>query len=736
MFTVAFMYLDRVFAFLAGTEFILGLLWTGLAALSIALFILAHTRWGQSRPLRKCFILSLLAHVLFACYATTVQIVASRPASPGETVMQVRIGADEDQQDPDLRENSDSEEKIDPKPWEQFAHETVAGPKTPPPDPLESPWEDRASGGEKTKTSRSHPKEKPALADTAGFDRLPLAAAELSNADPAAAELPPLDKAAPREAEPIKVPAPQRREAPDAAIAAMSDDVPQKPSTSSLASTMAERSAKIGVSTSLLDRPSPLPLLTQALLSPETAAAIASSLDAPTKATHGNPAAAVIDESGKIEMPAPQGNAALQATAAAAQNKSSADASSHPLAGLGLEAADSSTEKRAGAFMPVHNVVGPPHIDRRSADAENKPLPRIYSMRVAPDRSRLALENGATAETEAAVRAALKWLAENQNPDGRWECARHGGGQEMRVAGHDRLGAGIRADSAVTGLAILAFLASGNTHKEGEYAENVRRGLEFHLAVQRSDGSLAGQATHFAAMYCHAMAAFALSEAYAMTRDERLEEPVRRAVAYTLSAQDPRGGGWRYVPCDPGDTSQFGWQLMSLKSAELAGIPLSAETRRLMSRFLESVSSGRNGGLASYRPGQAPSRSMTAEALVCRQFLGMPPASAAGLEAGDYVIGQLPGEGTPNYYYWYYATIGMYQLQGDHWRRWNEALCSTLVESQRSSGPLAGSWDANSVWGCYGGRVYTTALGTLCLEVYYRYLPMYVEAASAARKVR
>ncbi len=127
---------------------------------------------------------------------------------------------------------------------------------------------------------------------------------------------------------------------------------------------------------------------------------------------------------------------------------------------------------------------------------------------------------------------------------------------------------------------------------------------------------------------------------------------------------------------------------------------------------------------------------MTAEALTCRQFLGMPPASATGLEAGDYILGQLPGEGQANFYYWYYATIGMYQLQGTHWDRWNKALRATLVQSQRSSGPLAGSWDPNTVWGGYGGRVYTTALGTLCLEVYYRFLPMYVEAAAMQRRVR
>ncbi|HJS06177.1 MAG TPA: hypothetical protein VJ809_00910, partial [Pirellulales bacterium] len=50
-------------------------LWLGLTLLIIALVVLMRTRWGQSRPLGKCAVLSLVAHLLLAIYATTVQIV-------------------------------------------------------------------------------------------------------------------------------------------------------------------------------------------------------------------------------------------------------------------------------------------------------------------------------------------------------------------------------------------------------------------------------------------------------------------------------------------------------------------------------------------------------------------------------------------------------------------------------------------------------------------------------------
>ena len=62
---------------------------------------------------------------------------------------------------------------------------------------------------------------------------------------------------------------------------------------------------------------------------------------------------------------------------------------------------------------------------------------------------------------------------------------------------------------------------------------------------------------------------------------------------------------------------------------------------------------------------------------------------------------------------------------GEDWNRWNDQVRELLISEQRKSGPLAGSWDPDGPWGPYGGRLYSTTISTLSLEVYYRFLPLY-----------
>jgi hypothetical protein len=372
--------------------------------------------------------------------------------------------------------------------------------------------------------------------------------------------------------------------------------------------------------------------------------------------------------------------------------------------------ATESIQPRSAAIRePVSSrasLAAPRHLD----------IPDLYRLRFADDRAGVIESAGGNPDSEAAVQLALNWLVMHQESAGHWSAARHGAGRGNSQQGQDRGDTGADADTGITALAVLALLGAGNTHLEGEHRTTVQHGLEFLLASQRSDGCLAGNAKLFASTYCHGMATLALAEALAISHDQRLKPAVERAMAYTVGAQHS-GGGWRYQPGDVGDMSQFGWQIMALKSAELAGVKVHAATRQRATRFMLGVSSGRHGGLASYRAKERPSRTMTAEALLCRYLLDDSPSRETCEEAVAFVSQELPTSGQANVYYWYYGTLAMRFAGGQAWQRWNVALQQELLGSQRSDG----SWEPDRVWGGYGGKVYQTALSALCLEAYYRY---------------
>jgi hypothetical protein len=446
------------------------------------------------------------------------------------------------------------------------------------------------------------------------------------------------------------------------------------------------------------------------------------------------------DDADKAKTPTPNATAQLQqltdlltttniAEAITAANDRLPSTRNRPEDAAVPETADTVALQGANSATIVHRQLSR-RIPKRLADGE--PVPELYRLRVAHDRQRLARRLGATKESDEAVEAALRWLSTSQSDDGRWSARQFGAGEERKVLGQDRKGAGADADTGITALAILSMLGAGHTHLEGPYRENVQRALEYLVREQKDDGSLAGDAKLFATMYCHGMAALAIGEAYAMTGDHRLEPFVRKAAEFSIRAQHGTTGGWRYLPGDPGDMSQFGWQVMALKSAELAGVKTPEKTQQGMLRFLQTNTSGQHHGLASYRNGERPSRTMTAEAYACRVFLQQQPSTQLSDEAAAFVLQELPGAGKADFYYWYYGSLAMFQLQDERWVRWNEALQRELTSRQVNQGEMVGSFPTDEIWSGYGGRVYTTAMAALCLEVYYRYLPVYETARGEA----
>lgn len=394
----------------------------------------------------------------------------------------------------------------------------------------------------------------------------------------------------------------------------------------------------------------------------------------------------------------------------------------------------------------------PPDLMASSGETrpDQRPLaavPRIYEPRLKPDRKTQALRAGASAASELAVERALGWLARHQDDDGRWDggVARYddgtvaNGDDDFTV--HCPVGdvcfgecAYWDADSGLTALALLAYLGAGHTQREGRYADTVGRGLDFLLRLQKPNGDLRGS-SRAVGMYCHAMATLALCEAYALSAEPRLRKPVERAVAFMVKARAQDGLAWRYAPgADVGDTSILGWIVMGLKSARDTGVPIpdqeSARAGALV--WLDKVAAGDHRGLARYQPGEPVTPTMTAEAWVCRQFLGQGGPGPASDEAAASLLDHESDRGSTNFYYWYYATLALFQHGGKPWTQWNALIRDRVVELQRTSGHQTGSWDPDgSLYGAKCGRIYCTTLAVLTLEVYYRYLRLHDEPAGS-----
>ncbi|MFI5455914.1 MAG: hypothetical protein ACHRXM_10735 [Isosphaerales bacterium] len=370
-------------------------------------------------------------------------------------------------------------------------------------------------------------------------------------------------------------------------------------------------------------------------------------------------------------------------------------------------------------------------------------IPKFYQPRLDPDRSTRAQRIGASAASELAVERALDWLGRHQDDDGRWDggIARYEDGTPVKndddftvhcPAGETCFGACAywEADTALTGLALLTYLGAGYTHTDGRYTEVVSKGLDFLIRQQKPDGDLRG-GSRVVGMYCHAMATLALCEAYALTGDDRLRDATERAIAFLVRARARDLMAWRYAPGAPvGDTSILGWVVMGLKSAKEVGIPIPGEqsVRRGTLFWLDKVATGQAGGLARYQPWEPVTATMTAEAWVCRQFLGVGGPGPASTEAAGSLLENNSDRGSSNFYYWYYATLALYQHGGEPWSRWNTKIRDRIVGLQRSSGHQTGSWEPDdSPYGAKGGRIYCTTLAALTLEVYYRYLRLYDE---------
>jgi hypothetical protein len=366
---------------------------------------------------------------------------------------------------------------------------------------------------------------------------------------------------------------------------------------------------------------------------------------------------------------------------------------------------------------------------RGTEERPKAPQPSVEPISVPAGQKQQDSDN----KTERAVTDALDWLARHQSADGRWTLDKYA----TACTDETCSGPGMQnADTAATALGLLPFLAAGQTHKSnGPHRRAVMRGLAWLMQNQKPDGDLRGGAN----MYAHGLATIAVCEAYGLTGDRAVGSAAQAAINFLEAAQNQATGGWRYVPGEAGDTSVLGWQLQALHSGRMAGLKVAPAALEGADKWIKSVALGKRGGLSQYTPEvSSPTPTMTAVALLSRQFLGSKPTEPAVVEGRQYLMANLPGRSGRNAYYWFYGTQAFKHVGGPDWDAWKRSVSQKLLESQCHDGCAAGSWSARKpvqdAWGQQGGRVMVTSLSALTLQVESGNLLLFKLDSKLARK--
>lgn len=277
----------------------------------------------------------------------------------------------------------------------------------------------------------------------------------------------------------------------------------------------------------------------------------------------------------------------------------------------------------------------------------------------------------------------------------------------------------------MTGLALLAYLAHGETPNSEEFGLAIEKGLRWLQRAQEPDGRFKGRDNHD---YSHPIATFAVCEAYGMTKNPLLAPVAKRAIKVIIDGQNPRGG-WTYN-CEPvarNDLSYTGWCVQAIKAAKLAKLScsgLDSALERAVTGLIANASP--EGGFGYTKPGRSH---LTAVGVLGLQLLDdkAPRHIARGLTVlqdatckWDEPLGRNP------IYYWYYITQAKRLAGGRHWELWNREFSPEMTDTQivlpgaGDDGKDIGYWESAAESEHCKSRVYNTTLCTLSLEVYYK----------------
>jgi len=299
----------------------------------------------------------------------------------------------------------------------------------------------------------------------------------------------------------------------------------------------------------------------------------------------------------------------------------------------------------------------------------------------------------------------LGWLAKTQEADGHWDSVKHGAAKN--------------ADIEHTSFALLAFLGAGHTEKVGEFKDNVKRGVKWLCDHVGEDGGVRVSPDAEVDGIKQALVGLALAESAGMANLKPTKELAQKVIDYStekhqvLDGEKHLGFGRsaRSTKPDMLTTMLF---TMQLKSAKVAGLRVNAAAFDGVIEFIDSLDQKEKG--YAMAAGEKPSARATVAALLCRQFLGwkkddLAPQVSVFLKQYGY-----PDENGSDDLFDWIGELVTFQQGGDAWRNFNGGARTRITGAQEHDGSVRprGEWSG-------AGRVFSTAVGALCLEIYYRY---------------
>lgn len=300
----------------------------------------------------------------------------------------------------------------------------------------------------------------------------------------------------------------------------------------------------------------------------------------------------------------------------------------------------------------------------------------------------------------------LQYLVKTQTEQGGWTGGESGPG--------------------ITGLGLMAFLASGEDPNFGLYSTAVRRAVRSLVAAQDGTTGILGSS-----MYHHGFAMLALAEAYGVVDDRQVwpdgKKPrsigaaLELAVRAAITSQKRNSlGAWRYSPqAGDADTSVSGAVLVGLLAARNAGIEVPDEAIDRAVSYYTKMTSGSGqvayaGGFGGFDESLARiSIATLVYSLARRKDL---PQFKATL---NYLVDKVEFTGRSGFgwedYQRYYQAQALFQGDVEAWKKWNRQLVRQLKAAQQADGSIPGQH----------GAAVGTSFSLLALALNYRFLPIY-----------